>query len=256
MKVSILSDLHIDKNREFPNVGEGNVLILAGDIFEIRCYAECKPILTDFFTQCQQNYDEVLFVAGNHEFYGSYIDESFGILRNLIPEKIHILENGFFDHPEGVRFVGSTFWTDFGNNPLYEWAAQRGMHDYKRIRKHGGPLLTSDIKKIHNSSLHWLETQLNENLGKPHVVITHHAPSFLSADPRYGRSNDDLTFAFMNRLDMMIQNQLNITHWVHGHIHHKSDYRIGNCRVMANPYGYRTYGENKDVEFTPMYFEL
>jgi hypothetical protein len=26
--------------------------------------------------------------------------------------------------------------------------------------------------------------------------------------------------------------------WVHGHVHAKNDYIVGNCRVVSNPRGY------------------
>ncbi len=39
------------------------------------------------------------------------------------------------------------------------------------------------------------------------------------------------------------------TLWVHGHLHASADYRLGDCRVVANPRGY--VGIKEDREFDP-----
>jgi predicted phosphodiesterase len=33
--------------------------------------------------------------------------------------------------------------------------------------------------------------------------------------------------------------------WVHGHLHVQQDYRVGRCRVVANPLGYASKGEQE-----------
>ena len=38
--------------------------------------------------------------------------------------------------------------------------------------------------------------------------------------------------------DVMLDNE-NIVLWTHGHTHHCFDYKIGQCRVVCNPRGYR-----------------
>ena len=67
------------------------------------------------------------------------------------------------------------------------------------------------------------------------VVVTHHAPSILSL-PAHRRSQP-LSCAYASHLDDFIRLHSPLL-WIHGHIHHSQDYRIGTTRVLANPHGY------------------
>ena len=76
------------------------------------------------------------------------------------------------------------------------------------------------------------------------MVVTHFAPSLRSADPRYGLVPG--TAGFCNALDALLpQAQL----WLHGHLHCPSDYVHAGCRVVANPLGYASKGEQ--ARFAP-----
>ena len=84
----------------------------------------------------------------------------------------------------------------------------------------------------------WLSTALDAPFDGPTVVVTHFAPSLRSADPRYGETPG--TAGFCNALDALLPKaQL----WLHGHLHCPSDYKVDQCRVMANPLGYAHKGE-------------
>ncbi len=71
MKLQIASALHIEfgHNPELRDVG-ANVLVLAGDI-------GCADIETvDWLHDLSSRYEAVLYVAGNHEFYGKDVPEA------------------------------------------------------------------------------------------------------------------------------------------------------------------------------------
>jgi hypothetical protein len=70
------------------------------------------------------------------------------------------------------------------------------------------------------------------------VVITHFAPSLLSADARYGLTPG--TAGFCNALDDLLPHA---NFWLHGHLHAPSDYVSAGCRVIANPLGYARKNE-------------
>ncbi|HEY9239469.1 MAG TPA: metallophosphoesterase, partial [Burkholderiaceae bacterium] len=84
------------------------------------------------------------------------------------------------------------------------------------------------------------------------VVVTHFAPSLRSADPRYGLTPG--TAGFCNALDDRLPHA---DLWLHGHLHCAHDYRVEgeaggrpfSCRVVANPLGYASKGEQ--AEFRP-----
>jgi len=67
------------------------------------------------------------------------------------------------------------------------------------------------------------------------VIVTHHAPSPRSIDPRY---TDDLTSAaFVARRESFVR-RTGATLWIHGHVHASFDYRVGQTRVVSNPRGH------------------
>ena len=84
----------------------------------------------------------------------------------------------------------------------------------------------------------WLRQALDQPFDGTTVVVTHFAPSLLSADRRYGFAPG--TAGFCNTLDdLLAQAQL----WLHGHLHAPSDYVKNSCRVAANPLGYARKNE-------------
>src|SRR4051812_18495870 len=103
MKLNVLSDLHLSRGSlAIPGV-DTDVVILAGDIARPReamawASAIAKP---------------VLYVAGNHEFYGGSIAGTLAELKALCSgTRVQVLDN---DEAciENVRFLGTTLWTDF-----------------------------------------------------------------------------------------------------------------------------------------------
>ena len=72
------------------------------------------------------------------------------------------------------------------------------------------------------------------------MVVTHFAPSLLSADPRYGLRPG--TAGFCNALDDLLPLA---QFWLHGHLHCQHDYVAGGCRVVANTLGYAVKGEQE-----------
>ena len=74
--------------------------------------------------------------------------------------------------------------------------------------------------------------------------MTHFAPSLRSADPRYGLTPG--TAGFCNALDELLPRA---RLWMHGHLHCPADYEVRGpgwaCRVVANPLGYLSKGEQE-----------
>lgn len=84
----------------------------------------------------------------------------------------------------GVRFLGSTLWTDLRLDTLSAIdgvrSASRWMNDYRRIwRKASGPhkyVRPADLLALHRASRSWLDDALGQPRAGPTVVVTHHAP--------------------------------------------------------------------------------
>jgi hypothetical protein len=132
----------------------------------------------------------IVYVDGNHEFYGQNWDKHVDAMRQLAREReIHYLENDAVVIG-GVRFLGSALWTDFalqGADTKLEAmsTARQRMNDYKRIkispppelywqRKHR--LFPAMAARRHHESRQWLEEQLSPGDPQNTVVVTHHAP--------------------------------------------------------------------------------
>lgn len=240
MKLWVFSDLHLEiaPLKEPLKVPSADVCVVAGDVTN-------KGILPsiDWLVEHIGRHMPVVFVAGNHEFYKSFMSSNIAAASKIGSESgVHFLENSCVTIKD-VVFCGATLWTDFGLFGL-EWrelAMRRvkvAMNDYRLINLQKRPYL--GLKPVHTyrkhiESLRFLERCLLHYQGKEIVVVTHHAPSIRSVESKY--RDDIITTAFASNLDELIET-MQPALWVHGHVHHHVDYVIGRTRVVANPKGY------------------
>lgn len=253
MEVKIVSDLHLEtceKGDGVPDLGTGDILILGGDILCARYFktnGALHEIFDNFLQKCVENFNEVLYVLGNHEAYGYNYEGTFKALSNHIPEKIHLLENDYVKIQDWV-FLGATLWTNFRNeNPLDMMEAGMCMNDYKTIRigHNYRKLRPEDTLKFHIKSKNFLQSRLDQHKNDKVWVLTHHAPSYQSIHPKYRTRT--INGAYVSDLDNFILENSQIKYWSHGHTHVNLDYMIGDCRVVCNPRGY--YPSEVNSEF-------
>lgn len=231
-RLHILSDLHLEfAPFEFSDAG-ADVLVLAGDIGVGRQGVEAaldwgggRP---------------VVYVLGNHELYGC----EFGSLARELaalgrPGNVHVL-----DDTEcvlgGVRFLGSTLWTDFAVSPnLAENRefARFGMSDYARIRSGAGKLTPERTAERFAESRAWLARRLAQPFDGPTVVVTHHGPSRRSW-PAWLHHDELMASCVSDLEDLMGADRARL--WVHGHTHWGVDYTVAGTRVVSNQLGYPT----------------
>lgn len=263
MRLQLLSDLHLENDPGFvPQAAPGaDLLVLAGDIGSYQAGSRLDE--PDFglarFAPGHGPWATVLYVPGNHEYDGLEHEEAHARLREAC-ERLGItwLERQIVVI-DGVRFVGTTLWTDFEAlvDPQADAARQQQQREkaYRAanfyLRKNtslhqGRPQLAEDLAELGRQCQRWLRETLSTSFDGPTVVVTHFAPSLRSADPRYGLVPG--TAGFCNALDdLMPCAQL----WMHGHLHCRVDYvaegtvqgRPWRCRVVANPLGYAHKGE-------------
>lgn len=232
--------------------GSGDVLILAGDIVNVKEMNEGTPqgkFYTKWLQDCANNYKKVFMVLGNHEFYGSDKNVVAKQLRDIIDvpdSNITLLDNSYETY-EGVNFIGGTLWTNYDcENEDKMRKALKGMTDYYVIDADdtGNKLLPSDTVAMHKETLEYLNQTLRTLEGET-VVVTHHAPHSKSLSGDY--VDDNLSAAYYSDLeDFILTHKDNISLWLHGHIHHTNDYNVGGVRVLSNPRGYKNYNENPD----------
>jgi hypothetical protein len=244
IKVKCVSDLHLEaceNNHGVPDLGEGEVLILGGDILCARHFKKDGPlhkVYDDFLQKCVKNFDEVLYIQGNHEHYSFHYDTTWKVLKEHLPSSIHLLENDFVKIKDWV-FLGATLWTDFRKeNPLEMMEASRFLNDYKTIRigSNYRKLNPDDTLGFHKKSKQFLIEKLEQFKDTKTWVLTHHAPSYQSIHPKYRMETTNGSYA--SDLDDLILNNPQIKYFSHGHTHSSFRYKIGECEVICNPRGY------------------
>lgn len=254
MKLRIFSDLHLEHwvaCQRIP-VGTGDILVLAGDIMCAKHFKTNGYIHSNyewFLNECSQNYSHVLYVLGNHEFYGYNYEGTFNKIRKNLPNNFYLLNDESITINEW-NFIGFTLWADFRNeNPLEMMEAHSYMNDYKSIRigSNYRKLNPNDTLAFHNASKNYLLSQL-KNFNENVFVISHHAPSYQSIANEFKTSFHN--GAYCSDLDSLILEHPQIKYWVHGHTHTTFDYNIGDCRVLCNPGGYpgQDTGFNSELE--------
>ncbi len=267
MRIQIFSDLHLERDPSFqPHIAQDtDVVVLAGDVGSYQAGSRLKD--DDFglsrFSPLGRDrpWPRVLFVPGNHEFDGLEFEPTRERLQALC-ERLGI---DWLDRQVltlgGVRFMGTTLWSDFealASAESTETRRHQALNKALRaanfyLRKNttlvnGVPVLAEGLREWALQSQAWLRAALAEPFEGKTVVVTHFAPSLRSADPRYGLTPG--TAGFCNALDeLFVYADL----WVHGHLHCFNDYVVQvplgagtkPCRVLANPLGYAVKGEQE-----------
>lgn len=245
MRLQILSDLHLSGGVPPIPATDADLFVLAGDIARPREAIAWAAGLGK----------PVLYVPGNHEFYGSSIEATLRDLRRLAARtKVRVLDDDELV-VDGVRFLGSTLWTDFmlyGDGELRSAAmadARRFLRDFSRIRaadRGDAPFTPDDAAARHARHAAWLESRLASRHDGPTVVVTHHAPARRSIHPRYAGSL--LNAGFVSDATRLLGGD-RASLWIHGHTHDSFDYDVGGTRVVCNPRGYAKDGANENPSF-------
>ena len=246
MKIREMSDLHLEFGPlRLENAGE-DVLVLAGDIG----VAHAGGLWA--ITQAEKFNIPVVMVAGNHEFYhgwqGYDMEQVYRNLRELsdTTENFHFLQNESVVI-NGVRFRGTTQWTDFdfnGQADIDMGYASQSMNDYNKIViRPMQKFFPYDALHEHHKSLNFLEGEFEQEFHGRTVVVTHHGVSGKSIHGKY--ANDKYNAAYVSNLEDLVEKS-NASLWFHGHVHHSFDYMIGNTRVKTNPRGYDKIEINPD----------
>lgn len=279
MKLLVLSDLHVEFANFVPDAEAtkaADIVVLAGDIHKgTQGMVWARKTFPD---------KEIIYVAGNHEFYGEHWDLLVVELRIAAAMNgIHYLENSDVVFG-GIRFLGATLWTDFeffgaSRRSQMMREAEGRMMDYRRIMAspltvklvgpagevvdlpyvdprigRGAMLSPTHTLLRHRESMAWLQSELENGDPAKTVVVTHHYPSKHSTAPRYAQ--DKLTAAFGSKLDVELLTKAKL--WIHGHTHDSYDYSLGDSkrsvRVVCNPRGYpfnRLKDEYENSAFNP-----
>lgn len=229
MRLRIHSDLHLEHLSDFGNeliaslpVDGDEILVLAGDIFPLaRKYEDRTFKAVD--SLMGKGYKRVIYVPGNHEFWGTSLLEGKSVL-NILEENsgLSVLRTGEVTVIEGQRFIGDTMWFPYHiSNRKFE----RHFSDFKAI---------SDVQNVYQENSNWKDF-FRSSCKQGDIVVTHHIPSYRSVATEY--IGDSYNRFFLSCMPVEIK-EFKPKLWVHGHSHYQFDYQEHDTRIIANPRGY------------------
>lgn len=212
--------------------------MLAGDIdlMDKNGYPEKQ-----FWDWASVNFEQVLVVPGNHEYYGGFdviqMEEKacIPIRNNVFLCNNHLVTIG------GVEFILSTLWSLI--HSYSSQSVERFVSDYKLIKYNGQRLTTKISNECHQRSIGFLKTAFERPKVGKRVVVTHHVPSLtMMADEFVGSILND---AFVTDLDELIRGS-NVDAWIFGHSHRNLRItKIGSTFLCTNQLGYVCRGEHR-----------
>jgi predicted phosphohydrolase len=238
MKIQYCSDLHLEfkANRNYiaqhPIQPVGDILLLAGDILPLILTTTYK----DFFDYVSDHFEEVFWIAGNHEYYKFDIGKINAPFMEKMRSNVYLVNNQVVIR-DRLRLVCSTLWSRI--RPENEVLIQQSLNDFAVIEMNGEPLRPSDFNQLHADSMAFLNEALTSSAEATTIVLTHHVPT-LQHYPSWYRS--PLTDAFAVALDDFIIDK-EPDCWIFGHHHtNVKPFTIGKTLMLTNQMGYLQHG--------------
>lgn len=250
--IKVLSDLHLEfyKGKRFINKvhsilnsfeqssQNNEILLLAGDIGRVDTIANYEKYKF-FLNSVSPLFQHVLFIPGNHEYYGSSIEKTNQKLSQLAHENIHFLDNSVFTI-NNLCVLGSTLWSP-GNPQEF-----MKINDFHEIQDFFHTF--ENYHNIHQQHKKWLEETISLNQHDYQLLLlTHHQPSRRLIHPKYNQY-EHLNPFFAAEMDHLF-NYACIKYWVYGHTHTPFYGKIdsSNIHFVCHPYGYPN--ENPNIPF-------
>ena len=246
MRIKIISDLHLEfqvsnliKIHFFEKLIGSDMIIVAGDLSNSDCLLQHLTQLKEVVKQ------PVIFIPGNHDYYGSQkciVDEK---LKSFKHEGIIILNNDIFIKDD-VIFLGSTGW--FSKVYL---ALTHGYNDYAYIHD----IITNNFGRTWgDQSYQFFDIKLTdlekERQGKKVICISHMVPSYELITPENRFKYEDSNCFFVNHYLENIIKEYSPDYWIFGHTHHSEDQMLYNTRCISNPFGYYDINKlNRDFNY-------
>lgn len=241
-----MSDLHLEfkDNAAFlsqmPLRATGDVLVLAGDIIYL---GDSEMEQSPFLKWAADHYEQVLLVAGNHEFYGGRdLAQCGSSWEYRLSTNVSYYHNRVVSLGD-VDFILSTLWSHIP--PERERITTTYLNDFHKITCDGRPLTTADYNAEHTRCLSFIRGAVASSSARHRVVVSHHVPTLLCSPPKLRTIKDgQLLSAFTVDLTDFIR-QSSIDVWIYGHSHANFGVSLGGTQVVSNQLGYVFRGENK-----------
>lgn len=247
MKVALHSDLHFEFtgsfDRKFLSDQSFDVLVLAGDIGTFYT-------IDDAFEEIRSLTDKhVVYVAGNHDYYGGPFDRDY--LKSVCKlYGIHMLDRGNSFIFDDVAFIGCTGWSTMDSvngfrDPKDILTMSMHANDFKEI----DDFTINDMMREGELDRDWLNAELEKYSHKKRIVVTHFCPLVEAGNSKYPFSGTTANYFMNNYTNEILEHMPD--YWLFGHTHHRFDRQFFHTRVLSNQRGYpREFGKlNYDANF-------
>lgn len=250
MTIQFLSDLHLEfkDNTEYfkamPLKATGDVLVVAGDCF----YLDDDGMKDSFFIKwAADNFEQVLLIPGNHEYYGGFDMSCNGdSWEYKVMANVGYYQNGVVTLGN-TDFVLSTMWSHI--KPENQRPIGIFLNDFHRIRYDGRDFTPDDYNAEHSKCLAFIKEAVAKSQSRHRVVVTHHAPSRLCTPKKLRVIREGtLEDAFTVDLTDYIWTA-NVDYWIYGHSHVNIEAEIGGTQIVCNQLGYVFRKENEWNQF-------
>jgi predicted phosphohydrolase len=241
--IRIVSDLHLELHMDtskrhwekvIPSLNEKNdILILAGDICSVST-PNLRKHLQSFLTWCKIIWDKIVYIPGNHEYYGLSIEQGNIFLKEICDSvNVTLLCPGIYELNDEVMIVGATLWSTI---PMSQHRTiKNGVNDFIRI-------IDNSIE-AHNmrfqSDLNFITSELNKlaenSINKKTIIVTHFVPDLETAE----LEGSNLTAFFGTDILSSFEKHKNrIIYWIYGHSHINRRGEVNGINLMCNQVGY------------------
>lgn len=227
MKIRLISDAHQEfyEDKRLYDSQDADVLVIAGDL------STRGENIVSALKRFANNVEDVIYVTGNHEYYGSSIAMVNDYISRFTRDtNVHFLNCGTKKIGD-ITFIGANLWSNFNNNQFSKMYCGQSINDFRRING----FATNECVALNTRHTKFFKDAYAAVEGKK-VFVSHFLPDRICIDPQY-TGESALNDYFANNLGEWIQDLENST-WFHGHTHSIVRKEIGTTKVYANPYGY------------------
>lgn len=267
MRLQVVSDLHLefqdpvqDKHlfgeRLCPKAGRPELLVLAGDIVNLKD----RPRVEQMLEQVSKRWTDAIWVMGNHEYVGVNPAGAEQLLEDLrVPSNVEVVVRPRTITYKGLQMHCGTLWYARAAVEAAVINPDNGLYTNKR----GRLVQFFDYREILGAAAQRYELHdrmiglLQDELLEGDVVVTHHLPHPRCTPARFRGEVEDCFF--MSDQGALIAER-GPALWLHGHTHDPVDFEVSSpgpndqrrvTRVVANPWGYPGERAKNKLPFSP-----
>lgn len=242
MDFVLISDLHVDVNYfddTILNTPENlnRWLLVAGDTFTNTLTP--SGYIVSMMDKMSAYFAGVIFVLGNHDYYGRTIDNTIHHVNEQLKElnnpKLVFMDGKrekFIIPGTNIEFFGGTLWSKMQLNGM-----EKNIGDYFHIKsKYDGHLTFAETNIINKKELADIEAFLKDGSGGQKIIFTHFPP--LHSPQGYRSSWLDNYFHNNHISDWFKQPFMKDVYWIHGHSHVSYFDKCYNSYIITNARGY------------------